>query len=193
MELSVLYGKVIKLIDQANAADPVTIEYTGQQYPKEVLYAQRHLAWVLQLHPEASECLRIAAKTQHICRWEIPRAEYPMNRAGYFKWREGLKRFHAERAGVLMTEAGYDTDHIKRVQSLNLKQQLKSDAECQVLEDALCLTFLELGFDDLIAKYDADKVLSIVQKTAVKMSDAGKSMINRIKFSAQGQAILAQL
>ena len=193
MELSVLYGKVIKLIDQANAADPVTIEYTGQQYPKEVLYAQRHLAWVLQLHPEASECLRIAAKTQHICRWEIPRAEYPMNRAGYFKWREGLKRFHAERAGVLMTEAGYDTDHIKRVQSLNLKQQLKSDAECQVLEDALCLTFLELGFDDLIAKYDADKVLSIVQKTAVKMSDAGKSMMNRINFSTQGQAILARL
>ena len=193
MELSVLYEKVIKLIDQANAADPVTVEYLGQRYPKEVLYAQRHLAWVLQLHPEASECLRIAAKTQHICRWEIPRSEYPMNRAGYFKWRESLKRFHAQRAGVLMTEAGYDSDHIKRVQSLNLKQQLKSDAECQVLEDALCLTFLELGFDDLIAKYDADKILSIVQKTAVKMSDAGKSMMNRIKFSTQGQAILARL
>jgi hypothetical protein len=193
MELSTNYAAVIALIDQANAADPVSIEYQGESHPKEVLYAEHHLAWVLRLQPEAAECLRIAAKTQHICRWEIPRADYPMDRTGYFKWRNDLKRFHAERAGALMTEAGYDAESIERVQSLNLKKQLKSDADCQTLEDALCLTFLELGFDDLIAKYDDAKILSIVQKTALKMSDAGKALIGTIQFSEKGQQILGQL
>jgi hypothetical protein len=193
MELTKQYAAVIELIDQANAADPTIIEYQGQSYPKEVLYAERHLAWVLRLQPDATECLRIAAKTQHICRWEIPRADYPMGRAGYFNWREDLKRFHAARGGALMAESGYDEVSIARVQSLNLKKSLKTDADCQTLEDALCLTFLELGFDDLIAKYDEAKILSIVQKTALKMSDAGKTLIGTIQFSQQGQHILAQL
>jgi hypothetical protein len=193
MELSTKYAAVIALIDQANAADPTSIEYQGESYPKEVLYAERHLAWALRLQPNAAECLRIAAKTQHICRWESPRSDYPMNRVGYLKWREDLKRFHAKRAGMLMAAAGYDAESIVRVQSLNLKKGIKADADCQTLEDALCLSFLELGFDDLIAKYAEAKVLSILQKTAVKMSEAGRALISTIEFSEPGQQIVAQI
>jgi hypothetical protein len=109
------------------------------------------------------------------------------------KWREDLKRFHAQRAGELMAQVGYSAEEIERVQSLNLKKQLKSDAECQTLENALCLTFLELGFDDLIAKYEDDKILSIVQKTAAKMSESGREQIGSIQFSEAGQRILAML
>lgn len=193
MEMSSKYPAVIALIDEANAGDPVSIEHEGSMRPKEAVYAEKHLAWVLELQPDASECLRIAAKAQHICRWAIPRADYPMDRTGYFKWREDLKRFHAHKAGELMARAGYSTEAIERVQSLNLKKHLKDDPECQALEDALCLTFLELGFDDLIAKYDDEKILSIVQKTAVKMSEAGRGLIGRIQFSEAGQRILARL
>ncbi len=193
MELSTKYAAVVKLIDQANAGDPTSIDYKGESQPKEQVYASRHLAWVLNLQPEASELLRIAAQTQHICRWESPRSDYPMNRPGYLKWREDLKRFHAQRAGELMAQVGYGTEDIERVQSLNLKKQLKSDSECQTLEDALCLAFLELGFDDLIAKYDDEKILSIVQKTAAKMSEAGRAQISTIQFSEAGQRILALL
>ena len=193
MKLSTKYAAVIELIDQANAADPTTIEYQGESYPKEVLYAQRHLAWVLCLQPDAAECLRIAAKTQHICRWESPRSNYPMNRLGYLKWREDLKRFHAERAGELMATAGYEAESIERVQSLNLKKGIKTDTDCQTLEDALCLSFLELGFDDLITKYAEAKVLGILQKTAAKMSAAGRALIGSIEFSEPGQQILAQI
>jgi hypothetical protein len=193
MELSTRYTVVSALIDQANAADGVAVDYRGECYPKEVLYAQRHLAWVLRLQPDAGECLRIAAQTQHICRWEIPRADYPMNRSGYLKWREALKYFHAERAGLLMAEAGYDAESIQRVQSLNLKKQLRSDVDCQTLEDALCLTFLELGLDALIAKHEEPKLLGILRKTAAKMSEAGRQLIETILFSPQGQRLLAQL
>jgi len=193
MEFSTKYAAVVKLIDQSNAGDPTSIEYQGRSQPKEQLYASRHLAWVLSLQPAASELLCIAAQTQHICRWESPRSDYPMNRAGYLRWREDLKRFHAQRAGELMAQVGYSQEEIERVQSLNLKKQLKSDPECQTLEDALCLTFLELGFDDLIAKYEDEKILSIVQKTAAKMSAAGRAQIGSISFSDAGQRILAML
>ena len=193
MELSTKWATLTDLINRANAADPTSIEYEGKSYPKEMLYASHHLKWVLRLQAEASECLRIAALTQHICRWEIPRSDYPMNRMGYLKWREALKRFHAQRAGKLMAEAGYSSTEIERVQSLNLKKRLKTDAECQTLEDALCLTFLELGFDDLIEKYDEAKIISIVQKTSLKMSETGRHLIETIHFSAAGQHILSQL
>jgi hypothetical protein len=193
MDMSSKYAAVVALIDEANADDPVSIEFQGASRPKEVVYADKHLAWLLELQPDASECLRIAAKTQHICRWAIPRSDYPMDRVSYFRWREDLKRFHAQKAGELMALAGYNAEEIERVQLLNLKKDIKGDFECQTLEDALCLTFLELGFDDLIAKYDDDKILSIVQKTAVKMSESGRASISRIQFSEAGQRILARL
>lgn len=193
MELSANYTAVVALIDAANAGDPVSVEFKGATHPKEVVYAERHLAWVLRLQPEASELLQIAAQTQHICRWESPRSDYPMTRAGYLKWREALKHFHAKRAGELMAQADYDAAGIERVQSLNLKKGIKADSECQALEDALCLTFLELGFDALIAKHAEEKVLSVVQKTAQKMSEAGRALIGTIAFSEAGQHLLKQL
>jgi hypothetical protein len=193
MELSPKYAAVIQLIDAANAADPVSIEYQGTSCPKEVVYAEKHLEWVLALDPDASECLRIAARAQHICRWEIPRSDYPMNRISYLRWREDLKKFHAQRAGELMEQVGYEDVDVDAVQALNLKKNLSKDTECQTLEDALCLTFLELGFDDLIARHDETKILGVVKKTAAKMSDAGRALIGTISFSKAGQNILDQL
>ena len=49
-----------------------------------------------------------------------------------------------------------------------------------------CFDRLELGVDDLIAKYEEAKSLSIMQKTALKMSDAGKALISTIQFSDAG-------
>ena len=98
----------------------------------------------MRLCPEASEELRLAARCQHICRWEIPRGTYPMTRAGYLKWRADLKKFHAQKAGEILREAGYDETTIRRVQDLNLKKNFPDDPETRVLEDALCLVFLRI-------------------------------------------------
>ena len=115
----------------------------GVSQPRELLYAQRLTGWVLRLCPDASEELRLAARCQHICRWEIPRNSYPMTRAGYLKWRADLKKFHAQKAGEILREAGYDETAIRRVQELNLKKNFPDDPETRVLEDALCLVFLQ--------------------------------------------------
>src|SRR5207249_10366915 len=134
------FQDAIARFDAANAQDP-----RGIQLP----YAQRLSAWVERLAPDASEALRLAARCQHLRRWEIPRESYPAGRVGYLKWREALKHFHAEEAGKILREVCYDDVTIERVRNLNLK---KKDPETSVLEDALCLLFLETQFDETTAK-----------------------------------------
>ena len=43
---------------------------------------------------------------------------------------------------------------------MNLKKNFPADAECRVLEDALCLVFLEFQFAALAAKSDDEKMIN---------------------------------
>jgi hypothetical protein len=103
------FQEAIASFDAANAADPRGIELP---------YSQRLSAWVERLAPDASEPLRLAARAQHICRWMIPRESYPPGRVGYLKWREDLKQFHAQKAGEILRQVGYDEATIAHVQDL---------------------------------------------------------------------------
>ena len=146
------FEAALRRFDEENSRDPHVDQVAGVAHPRELLYAQWLTEWVLKLCPEASEELRLAARCQHLCRWMVPRDSYPMTRAGYLKWREVLKHFHAEKAGEILREVGYPEEVIARVQSLNLKKNFPQDAEGRVLEDALCLVFLEHQFGDLASK-----------------------------------------
>ena len=44
----------------------------------------------------------------------------------------------------------------------------------QLFEDAICLTFLELEFDEFSKAHDEDKMVKIVQKTWGKMGQRGR-------------------
>src|SRR5437899_276495 len=101
------FQEAICRFDAANAQDP-----RGVELP----YAERLSAWVERLSPQASEPLRLAARAQHIHRWMIPRESYPQGRLGYLKWREDLKQFHAQKAGEILCEVGYDEATVARVQ-----------------------------------------------------------------------------
>ena len=139
------FEAALRRFDDENARDPNQETTGGAPRPRELLYAQRLTAWVLKLCPDASEPLQLAARSQHMCRWEIPRQSYPMTRAGYLQWRAELKKFHAQKAGALLREAGYPDETIRRVQELNLKKNFPADPESRVLEDALCLVFLAVS------------------------------------------------
>src|SRR5439155_8492595 len=123
--------------------DPNRETVDGAEHPRELIYAQWLTDWMLKLCPQASEELRLAARCQHLCRWQVPRDSYPMTRAGYLRWRGDLKKFHAQKAGEILRETGYPEEVITRVQALNLKKNFPQDPESLVLEDALCLVFLE--------------------------------------------------
>jgi len=174
----------LRRFDEANARDPNTEVVDGVSQPRELVYARRLTEWVLRLRPDAPEALRLAARCQHLCRWEIPRDSYPMTRPGYLKWREDLKKFHAEKAGQILRETGYPEETIRRVQSLNLKQNLAHDPECQNLEDALCLVFLEFQLAELARKLDADKVINAIEKSWKKMSPAGRELALKLPLGA---------
>jgi hypothetical protein len=167
------FAAAIGKIDEANAADPNHEELEGQQQPKELVYSRRMTAWLERLSPDASEALRLAARGQHICRWTIPRDSYPMDRAGYLRWRNDCKRMHAEKLGDILREVGYDQATIERVQSLVLKERLKADPETQLLEDVVCLVFLENYFAEFARQHDEAKLIDIVRKTWKKMSPRG--------------------
>jgi len=167
------FQQAIARFDAANAEDPNRESWQGEAQPKELLYARRISGWLERLNPDASEALRLAVRAQHIRRWTIPRRDYPPGKAGYKRWRSTLARFHAETAGAMLVDVGYDAETIRRVQALIRKEQLKQDPEAQCLEDAACLVFLENDFADFAQKHDEAKVIDIVRKTWKKMSPAG--------------------
>ena len=184
------FAAALRRFDEENAQDPHVEQVAGVAHPRELLYAQWLTDWVLKLCPEASEELRLAARCQHLCRWMVPRDSYPMTRAGYLKWREGLKHFHAEKAGKILLEVGYPAAVIARVQSLNLKKDFPNDAEGRVLEDALCLVFLEHQLGDLASKTTEDKLINAVQKAWQKMTPTGQAQALKLPYSPQQQALL---
>jgi hypothetical protein len=170
-------------IDAENAQDPNTEIYQSKTYPKELLYSNRMYERLMNFHPNASEEVQIAAKAQHICRWKMPRETYPMDRVGYLKWREDLKKFHAKTTGEILTKAGYSQEFIDRVSFLIEKKLLKKDEETQLLEDVICLVFLEHYFDPFVHKHDREKMKNIILKTWNKMSEAGHQEALKINFS----------
>jgi hypothetical protein len=167
----------IARFDAANAEDPNRDSVGGRERPKELLYAERLTAMLARYAPDAPEALRLAARCQHIQRWKIPRADYPMTRPGYHQWRTRLRDLHADLAGTILREVGYDDAIIARVGSLIRKVALKSDPEVQALEDVVDLVFLESYLEDFVAKhpdYDEAKFVDILKKTANKMSARGR-------------------
>lgn len=163
----------IRLIDEANARDPKTVEVDGEARPAELLYSERMTKSLATLSDDPSEHLQIAARAQHIERWTSPRKSYPEGKAGYMNWRNDLKQYHATRAGEIMRDAGYDQDDVDRVATLIGKRGIKRDPEVQMLEDTVCVTFLEHYAGDFIEPYDDEKVIDILAKTARKMSPEG--------------------
>lgn len=185
-------ARAIAAFDAANAEDPNRLTVGGQERPRELVQAERLAAWVGKLEPHASEALSLAARCQHLRRWQIPRGSYPSGRVGYLQWRTQLGRFHAESASRILEEAGYERSLIDEVRRINLKQNLHSNPDSQTMEDALCLSFLEFEFEEFCAKYPPDKVVEVVQKTWKKMSPRAREAALRLPLSAASLAVVTR-
>jgi len=184
------FARALQHFDDENAKDPNVEVADGKSWPRELLYASRVYNWVVRLAPNASEALLLAARSQHICRWMIPRKNFPMTRAGYLKWRTELKSFHAQKAGDILREAGYADGIISAVQALNLKNNFPDGAESRVLEDALCLVFLQHQFADLARKTSDDKMINALRKSWNKMTEAARAEALKLPFSENESRLL---
>ena len=180
-DMSQKFDEAIGRFDAANAQDP-----DGEA----LIYAQRMSEWLAKLSPDAPEALKLAARSQHIRRWEIRRDRYPMDRAGYHRWRNDLAVFHAKMAGEILREVGYDELTVGRVQSLLKKERLKQDPEAQLLEDVICLVFLQYYFPDFAKKHDEEKVIGILRKTWGKMSQRGHDAALKLPVGANERELI---
>ena len=168
-------SRAIERIDSLNNEDPKKVTIGGETIGYELHFSRLLLAKVFSIEPNASEVCLLAARGQHLCRWESPRSSYPEGRAGYLKWRSDLKRFHADKMAEVLESEGYERETMDRVRAINLKKDLRGNTEAQVTEDALCLVFLESQFAEFRLKTTEEKMVSILKKTWGKMSDRGRT------------------
>lgn len=174
----------------ANADDPNTELVDGHALPRELVYGQRMSARLSVFAPEAPETVQLAARAQHIRRWEVPRESYPEGRAGYLKWRTDLYKWHGEIAGAIMKDVGYDDAAVARVKTLMRKRGLKSDPDVQLLEDVICLVFLEHYFHDFAQKHPEEKLITIVRKTWNKMTERAHDTALALEYSPNDRSVI---
>lgn len=162
-----LIRSALQRIDAANAEDP-----SGHA----VEYGRRMTRWLGRLTARPSAALAIAARAQHLQRWQIPRASYPDGRSGYLRWRRACARHHAERAAGILRDLRAPAALIDRVAALVRKEGLGRDAETQVLEDAACLSFLEADLAAFAEGRDAEMLQRVLRRTWGKMSPSARQL-----------------
>lgn len=162
--------KAFALFDAYNSNDIHKETVNGTSVPKELLYAQRMTEKLNSYEPHAPEHVKLAARCQHIGRWEIARNTFPMDRKGYLQWRSQLAIHHGKIAEKFLIESGYNQEIIEKVKSLLQKKQLHQNPDTQLLEDIICLVFIEFYLDDFANQHEDEKVIDILKKTIKKMS-----------------------
>ena len=184
--------KMFVLIDAVNKQDPNVEQADGESWPKEYLYGVRMSEQQAAFVPDASELLQIGCRAQHIKRWSIARASYPMDRAGYQRWRTDLGAFHGDLTAELMAKVGYSLAEQADIKDLLLKKQLKRNPEVQALEDVICLVFMRYYLAAFATRHSEEKLISIIQKTWAKMSSAGQAAALQLKLSDEVSALVGK-
>ncbi len=182
------YEHALEAFDRYNSNDP-NLE-TSAGIPKELMYARRMTDRLLKYYPQAPGYLQLAARGQHIGRWEISRSQYPMDKKGYFQWRNKLKDHHAAIAEPILRSCRIGDEDIEKIKSLILKKDMASSADMQVLEDVICLVFLEHYCDEFAAKHDRKKVIDILRKTMKKMSPRAIEAVGTIGLSDELKSMI---
>jgi hypothetical protein len=186
------FQAAIAAIDNVNRGDPNQVTVDGQTAPKELAHAERVTTWVQRLRPEAGELLLLAARGHHLRRWQSPRNSYPEGRAGYLRWRRDLSERQAAELGDLLAASGYGIAEVDRVRAIVRKRGLGHDDDVQVLEDAMCLTFLELQLAELADRTDEQKMVDILRKTMVKMSPEAIRLAGELPLGPDGARLLGE-
>lgn len=175
--------EAIKIFDEINSLDPNRIQFSGEDFPKEFLYANWLTLWVEKLNPLKSDALRLASRCQHLKRWEISREKYPNGLKGYMQWKRELLIFHADESEKVLRSLQFEESLVERVRQINLKQDMRNNSEVQIMEDALCLVTLEFQLEEFSLKHNDEKMIEIIRKSWNKMSHSAREEAKKIAYS----------
>lgn len=167
------YERALAAIDAANAGDPNTLVWAGEERPKELLHAELMTGWVQRLDVDACEAQLLAARAHHLRRWALPRTDYPDGRAGYLRWRKALRRQHVAEVEMILVDLDYSPAEIEHVQELIAKSGRGPAREAQTHEDALCLVFLQTQLSALADRLGDVRTIEVLRRTMAKMSPEG--------------------
>lgn len=175
-------------IDAANADDPNTL--AGE--PLALVEGRIAHGWTVRLDPGAPEPVQLAARAHHLRRWVLPRDTYPAGRSGYLRWRRDQQRRHADELSALLRDTGYDAVTIERAATIVTKRGLGTDADVQLFEDAVALTFLQTQLPAVRDKLADDaKLADVLAKTLRKMSARGRAAAGGIELEPALAALVA--
>jgi hypothetical protein len=186
------FAKAMEAFDAYHKKDPNTEVSGGEVFPKELLYAMRMSDRLQRFAPDAGEVAKLAARSQHIGRWEIPREKYPMDKKGYLQWRNEEKIRHAKIAEQILADCGFEAETVEEVKFLLLKKQLTTHAGTQLLEDVICLVFIEFYLEEFAARHDDEKIIDILRKTIRKMSSKAIAAVPELRLSTRIQSLVSQ-
>jgi hypothetical protein len=178
------YERARVLIDAAHSADPAR---APDGRAAELAYADHVEGWVARMVPDAGPVLLLAARCQHLERWSVPRASFPMDRPGYLAWRKSLYVKQAERARQLLAEAGVPPEEAADAATWVSKSGLRTNPGTQALEDAAVLVFLQSeiqAFAAQHAEYPREKFVDILRKTWRKMSPRAQELALGLELPA---------
>ena len=176
--------------DEANNEDPRRVSFDDGEVGEEWLYGRRMSACLSSYEAEPSESLQLAVRSQHLCRWRLPRSSHATGRAGYLQWRRACAEMHADLAESILNELGYDVGVVERVRELLLKRNLPTDPEAQVLEDVACLVFLEYYAEEFFKSVEVSKTERILLRTWRKMSPRARERALRLELPAYAVELL---
>lgn len=164
----------VKRLVQGLSEDPRRA--AGKEGPRDLLFTERVVHWIgiLQEHP--SESLLLAAWGHNLYRWRLPRDSYPMTTVGYHKWRRAQAVLSADEVSKILEDEAIAAETVQKVRELILKTHFPQDPDSQVLEDADCLAFLELKFEDYIPEWDEEKTVRILKGTLEKMTPRARKL-----------------
>ena len=186
------YQRARQLIDTAHRSDP---HQASDGRAAELVYADRMEGWIERLVPDASELLRLAGRCQHLERWSVPRASFPLDKPGYHAWRRSLYVKQAERARALLQDAGVSDAEAEEVATWVAKSGLKTNPGTQALEDAACLVFLENVIEAFAVQhtdYPREKFVDILRKTWRKMSLRAQELALGLRLSDGISALIRE-
>jgi hypothetical protein len=135
----------------------------------------------------------LAAKCQHISRWSIPRATFPVGKKGYYDWRAAIMAHQLNVSTSVLKQAEINDQSIEIIVDVLKNKADKTNQNASIIEDTACLTFIKWYLVPFTGQFDAAKAKIILQKTAGKMSERGLGLLPEMELSEEVHQVLALL
>jgi hypothetical protein len=168
------FHRALSLIDAAHSLDPSLSPSDpsspeSEQMPSELLYAdnvQRYAAVLLSPSRPLTNLEFIAARCQHLKRFQHPRSSYPDGKLGYLKWRKDLYGIQASYAVEILREAGVPEGDVQRVADSVSKKDLAPLMRRQQQDNSASQS-TSMGKEEVEALYAGTGLTRLLEDAAV--------------------------